>query len=313
MVDGTAHRPFIYRTLIPKCARLVERAVPHGISARVNSIADARGKYNNRLSDTCKMLKWNPHRLSMYLIVIILQWMCLIGFAIIIRRLIKTIHNLPEFMADLLPVVALLLLTLGFVYGLGYIYDPSTLFFMTLGLYLIIKRRFMIFYPVLALALLNKETAFLLTVFFFLHELRLMRPGKLALHTIVQIALIVAIQSSIRWNFRFSPGSTLEYHLMDNILKSSKISLLYIVTIFIIFWIPVKKGWASAPAFLRHSLIAGLVFLIPGWIMFCRLAEVRDFLEIYPIAFLIMVPFIANIKNSITYDAEDVAKGSETK
>jgi hypothetical protein len=122
-----------------------------------------------------------------------------------------------------------------------------------------------------------------------------MRPGKLAMHLAAQSVAFIAIQGLIKWHFSGSPGEVARYHLMDNLLRSSNINFAYIAFIFVVFGIPIRDSWKSAPVSLRRSFIAGMAFLIPGWLLFCRLAEVRDLLEIYPVVFLLIVPFITNL------------------
>lgn len=290
MVDGTAYRPYIYRTLLPNVVKTVLTITPSAIKVRVDSLH--KEQHTGRLTRTFEMLGWDSNRMSMYLVILSLQWLCLIGFAFSMKHLIKALYDLPEFFSDFLPIIALLLLTLGLAYGMSIIYDPSTLLFMALGLLLIIKRWFVLYYLVLSLAILNKETAFLLIAFFAVYEFKSMKPGKLALHLLAQSTLFITMQGLIKWHFSNSPGEVARFHLMDNLLRSSNISLVYIAFIFIVFGLPIRNSWQSDPAFLRRSFIVGMAFLIPGWVIFCRLAEVRDLLEIYPVAFLLIVPFI---------------------
>ena len=293
MIDGTAYRPYVYRTLVPNIVRAIKQITPDAVKVRVNSLH--LKQHTGRITRTCEMLGWDETRMFTYLVILLIHWACLIGFAFSMKGLIKALYDLPAFFYDFLPIIALLLLTLGLAYGMSIIYDPSTLLFMALGLLLIVKRRYALFYPVLLLAILNKETAFLLIVFFAVHEFRVMRPGKLAMHLAAQSVAFIAIQGLIKWHFSGSPGEVARYHLMDNLLRSSNISLAYIAFIFVVFGLPIRNSWRSAPVFLRRSFIAGMVFLIPGWLLFCRLAEVRDLLEIYPVVFLLIVPFITNL------------------
>lgn len=71
-----------------------------------------------------------------------------------------------------LLLVYLSYFTLSLSYGLNYVlpYDVPSLLFFCLGIYLLLRRRYWIYYPVFFLAVLNRETSAFLALFFCVCE-----------------------------------------------------------------------------------------------------------------------------------------------
>jgi hypothetical protein len=209
----------------------------------------------------------------------------------VLRRLVGVF--LPEIdprVADLAPAAGLLLLPAFFVPSSVHLYDPATLLLFALGLLLAARHRWNAFYAVLALAAINRETAFLLTVLFVVHERGRLTRARLALHAGAQVALFLAIQLALRARFAGNPGHDLQ------LLFPRNLPLLVQPRAALGFW-PLAAtlaalaaaGWRHAPRRLRQSLVVTLVPLAVGAALVGLPTETRVFFEAYPALFVMGV------------------------
>jgi hypothetical protein len=77
MVDGTAYKPFVHRTLLPSTVRIISLYSPENLKNKLSALVDdnafARKIFEN--------LKWESSAAWMYLIACILMWLSFVGFA----------------------------------------------------------------------------------------------------------------------------------------------------------------------------------------------------------------------------------------
>ena len=77
MVEGEAHKPFVYRTLLPTTIRVVSSLTPKEVQETFSVGVDQ----NLFLGRVFNKLLWEPSAAYQYFIASILMLACLIGFA----------------------------------------------------------------------------------------------------------------------------------------------------------------------------------------------------------------------------------------
>lgn len=209
---------------------------------------------------------------------------------------------LPRGVADLAPVW----ICAAFVGNLlpRYPWDPLGVAFLSLLLFTIHKRRWLLFFPLLALATLNRETTFLAVASLFFVELFYRKEGwwrTLAL-TASAGGLWLAVKVVLYLVYKESPGGALEWHLAEN-AAIFKCDLAYIDYLqndylkqiagvfplcwlqFLValngFWIPALVRLRSKDPFLKISALS-VPLLLLAVILFGNIAERRVYLDLAP-------------------------------
>ncbi|MFQ5805956.1 MAG: hypothetical protein ACE5I3_05855 [Phycisphaerae bacterium] len=291
MVYGTAHKPFVYRALLPTAVRLVASGMP----------SEAKARFTQALADTAaidnlfKILGWEREYLVEYFIAIVPLYLCLWGFVWSLRYLLRGVYHVSAKVQDVLTLVALVGLTQFFRYY-SYLYDLPNVFLFTLALALMVRSKWKSFLLVYLIACLNKETTILLTMIFAIHFLKqasmsravfgALLPIQLAIFGLVRLVLFVA--------FRDNPGSFVELHVPHHNLDL--LGAYPLATVFgwcglalLLFY-----RWSAKPAFLRHSLWI-VVPLVVLTFFFGYLDELRDYYEAYPIVLLLLLHSVSRI------------------
>jgi hypothetical protein len=177
MIEGTASRPFQYRVLIPLLVRW----------------ADAVGLLANA--------------------EIGLAWADLVAiFGIFTLGLVLLrVFRLRLWWFPLLPAILFADYAGPWSINYGDCWDmPAILFFM-IGILTIRYRIWWALYPVLALGVLNRETAALLTPLFMLVEWRRMERRRFFLAVGCQFGLIAAVKVALYVAYRHNPGCPVEF------------------------------------------------------------------------------------------------------
>ncbi len=292
MVYGKAHKPYVYRILLPTIVRVATEITPAIVEEKVESA------FTGSLSAQrfIKMLGWENEYIYEYALMLILIFVCFIGSALMLRHLIKIFYDFPDFVADFAPVGAIMALPIYFRYC-SYIYDPGAFFLFTLGIALIMKRRYLLYYLVFILATLNKETSILLVALFYLREGSEMPRSRLALHLVFQGLIWIAIKALVMILYADNPGMPFEFHLFDHnlILFLHPLAFFYFIAV-VAFHLPLLiYGWKHKPVFLRRGMIVTLVPLLSLAFVFGFIDELRVYYEALPFVFLLSLPTIVRI------------------
>ncbi len=283
MVYGRAHKPFVTRTLLPSAVRVVTQATP----LRIRDSAAAR-LAGNRLVRT---LGWERRYLFEYAVAALLMLLCLVGFAFTLRQLVRTFYDCSHLAADTVPVFALAALPLMFCYQ-NYVYDPATLLLFTLGIVLIIQKRLALFYPLLVLATLNKETAVLLILVFAIAQWRRGPLVRYSGHLLAMGAVWLAVRAFLAWVYQANPGELVEFHLVDHNLRLTRMPtrLLHFLGVLALYAWLIGRDWHQKSAFLRDGLLVTFVPLFGLALLLGYCDEMRGYYEAFPFAFLLALP-----------------------
>jgi hypothetical protein len=289
MVYGSAHRPFVYRTLFPSTVRAIAEITPESLKEKISSAIENGWKHN------LEKLEWDTDYIYEYLVALALMFFCFFGFSFVLRHLIKFFYDFPFFVADLAPLGGLIILPLFFRYY-SYIYDPCTLLLAALAVGFIVARKRTAFYLIFVLATLNKETSILLTALFFLQEYKTTNKSKLFSHVLIQVSLWIVIRAALVFVFRNNEGSLFEFHLLRNLgLIVRPLKLIYFIWVSVVFFILIRYQWKQKPSFLRTGLLITLTPLVILALFFGLVDEFRDYYEAFPFLFLLTLPTIVDI------------------
>jgi hypothetical protein len=286
LVTWTADRPFAYRVLLPLIANTVSPFIDPGFAL-------AAGQRSERLLGEGFFYKTFDGRTypQQALVILGLMFLSVLGFAISMQSFVKELgyrHGI-----QLLAPPVLLLGSMPFM-EFGYVYDWPNAFLFSLGLLLMLQRRWVAYLAVFLCATLNKETSVFLTlpfaIFFFTRLSRrafwLLLSGQLAAYGL--------IQALIRSSFQENQGAAVQWHLPDQLLEMRRamgdpLQLLVSLVPLILIVVLVLRGWSRKPQFLRDGLVLLPVFFIL-YVLWGYPSEIRVMLEVYPVVAVLMLP-----------------------
>jgi hypothetical protein len=279
MVEGTAWRPYVTRTLVPIVVRGADALLPAGVRAGLQGFV-------TRHPDLAAHLGWRPEHASWYALVFVLHGLSLLLFALAFRRLVERTFRVDAATASVAAAGALALVPIHFGYQ-NFLYDFPALALFTLGLVLLAgsaRWRFYLLWPV---GLVNKETFALLTLVFLLRERSRLPRAHLLAHAGLQLASACGIWLALGWVFRGTPGAPVEWHLHHNLTHiPAPRQLLHDV----VYW----GAWAGGLLFrqekralVAQALVVGGV-LVGTTFFLGYMGEYRDFYEAWPLLALLL-------------------------
>ena len=281
-LEGTAERPFIYRTLVPWLARVIAPAVPHSIAAQVTHLPDPIQKTFNALREG------GYDRQAA--IVLLLMFLSLVGFAYAQQNFLTALGMVSSQEHFALPLLAQIFI-LPFSIFFGYIYDLPQLFLVTLGLLFLLRGEWAMYLITLALACLNKETTVLLIAVFSLYYLRRLPLKTFITLLTVQLLIFSAIRILLMVLFRNNPGTPLLLTLMVHYEQYMEYPPAILINL--AFFLPLVflslRGWERKHPFLR----AGSVMFVALFLMYFIAGmpvEFRVFLDALPVVSTLIYP-----------------------
>ncbi len=281
MINGTAHKPFVYRSLVPFTVKAVSSLIPDKVHAELNNFGKAHGQ------------KFASIDFTYFLITSVIWYLSFLGFAFAFYKLADSLYNVGyKFMLPL-SLAAVAGLPVLFKYY-SYVYDPTHLFLFTLCLYLLSERKWTAYLIFLLITTLSKETSVLLIMIFYLVYRKSVPAKKFYRLLALQIIIFIAVKLFVSLIFMHNPGTFVEFHLRHNLTLDaysvSQFTALSVILIAVIY------DWKNKPEFLRLSLwiIAPLLLLtfFLGYI-----DEYRDYSEVYPVVFLLAAHSAARVLN----------------
>jgi hypothetical protein len=300
MVNGTAYKPFVTRALVPGAVRLIADSLPKKlrelidlhvveyVNAVPQDIRDAIDETDNPGTNKHSNFTtlWEDITAE-YLIACILLYPFLLGFFFAIRYLFRSFFSGPRWFIDALGLGAIAALPPFFVYY-NYIYDFPTLFFTTLLLALMARRKWVPFLVVFLFSCWNKETTILLTMVFglaFWGRWAEVNRKSYGLLLIAQMLIYAAVRIPLTLAFWNNPGSTFEFHFIDHNLSEIFLQLYSFADVFVVLGalLLLAYRWKEKPRFLKIALTMVIPLLLLATI-FGYLDEFRAFYELFPVA-----------------------------
>ena len=137
----------------------------------------------------------------------------------------------------------------------------------------------------------------MLSGLFFLKEYGTASRKALIGHLIVQLLIWTGLKAIINIIFQNNPGSVAEFHLFDYNLQMifRPLSILYFAAVIFLFYRLIKYRWSDKPPFLRKGLFVLLIPMATLALFFGYIDEFRQYYEVFPIIFLLMLPSVLDI------------------
>ena len=280
MLNGTAHKPFVYRQLLPATANFIGDNSPDKF---INLVSDKYYHGTLKYYDSASKLIEAPAKYKFkWFIVYWMGFAMLLGSLYLLRSILSNFGVGPV-AAVFAPCIFSLSMPIIQTVG-GYTYDYGELFFMSLALYLTLKNRYITLLLVVALATFNKES-----FVFFIPALYPFLPktssaSKTHIFYALQLLISVCINLWVKAIYCDNAGKALEIWLSKNIqnylnpftyfrfessyglLAPKGINLITILLIFIL----IRSAWKYLDPKVRiHCLIAFSInfplFIVAGY------------------------------------------------
>ena len=185
-------------------------------------------------------------------------------------------------------------------------YDFTAILIFTLGLYLIIKEKFLLLNLVFIAGVLNKETSGYLVVAYLLFNYKTIFTKKIIFRGLFMVALYAIIKIILGVIFRGNPGDPVELCMNENIkiiqsFFSNRLYFIHIVFSFglihIFFYILFLTGrWRKFPS--RRLLFINLAFfpnILVGFFV-TYFDEVRVYAEFIPLVTTLFLIYLSTFR-----------------
>lgn len=290
LLDGAAHKPFQYRLLVPALLNLAAPLLP----ARL----ELPGALASLTAIVNQLAASDPSRAAAALLTLALMFAALLGSVYALGRLMLRLGyplRLARWLTLLYP------LTLVVFFLAAYLYDFPNLFLFSCALLLLAPspsgaphtaRHWLLYLLIFGLATLNKETSIILLIPFALLYFPRLERTRFALLSLAQLGVYALIKLALYVRFAPNPGGMVEVHWQDHLRLFQNLPVFMLLTaalVVILIVLPVAAGWRQKPRFLRQALWM-VVPLLPLYFLFGVPFEVRVFMEVYPVIFLLLIP-----------------------
>lgn len=307
ILNGAWPKPYAFRLLMRNVVEWTANKMPDVLAIplieRSRQALDATqgASYAVQMSD---------HLALAYAIILMGAFVFLLISLFLLRRISRIVFPVTmvsRVVLDAAPIVFALLLTISYRANNGYIYDHFELFILLLYLLLVLTGQQVLTLPVLALAILNKETA----VFFPLFgavvrwglESRLRSADYRAAAREFAVVLIGFV--AIRIILKDHPGGATEFHFFTNIdfwfslkpwlaVTAPHFGLLPLpkptnVVVLGTLLIAIFGYWREKPDCVRWPLLVTAGINLPLFILFCWQDEYRNLSLTFPFLYLAAV------------------------
>ena len=293
MVDGTGHKPFVLRTLLPTTVRLILAVIPDSLE---NTLQDRLGDFELFALTSAP----DEDHVSLYLVAYTLEWLALIGWLIVLRQGLIHFYGDRGLVTDMLPILAGMLLPCLYRH-VAYDYDFPQLFLFTTGLLLLLRHSWRAYYPILLLAALGKETALLLPIVHLLGRDSRLTGSSWMKHALAQLGIVGIVRVVLQFVvFADNPGTGVEVWFSRNVAFLSNTTLMWFwfnevghyslflpatCNVLFLLGLPlVVWEWSSKPTVLRRALWITPLLVVLTFIM-GQVDEVRVYYPLVPIFF----------------------------
>jgi hypothetical protein len=286
IVDGSAHKPYVLRTLVPTTVRLLAAATPERIARKLERRLNRKPF---RFSDRGQRLGWEPEHFLEYFWVVVVTGVFFAGFPIALGWLARSLFNLGSAPSLLIGASGVALLPFYFERGSHFLYDPATLTLMALGLLQLRRRSWVWFYVVFAVGCVNRETTALLSLVFVADNARRLPIRSLLRHLGLQVVMWGLVRVSVLWTFRGNPGVTSDWDLRGNL---ATVQLSWELGLVLGLLGLILASRRVQPRFLLHALLM-LPPLAVGYLLVGTWGEIRVFYEVHAVLVLMGIQAVA--------------------
>lgn len=280
IMEGEAWTPYQYRMFMPFLAKQIVQTLPGGFKERLEKHLEKAGRF-----EEWKFYNLPSSRLVPYAVMWSLSFLCFIGSFYIWRAL--AYHYYPSYtlMADYLPLLGAMLITLFFRYS-SYPYDPMTVLISSLMFYLITLELWAVFVPTFLVSLFCRESSVLFLVLAFLRVSHRTPSFYIYLGVLALCGMVVRVLIPIHYE---DNGHV--YFEWDNIKYIFKYptAIVYTILMFAFIGFLAFKNWSKKDTFLKKSFLTVYIPLSILMVLVGRIDEFRVLLEGF--AILLMLTF----------------------
>lgn len=303
MVDGTAHRPYVYRQFLPALANGIEALLPPATVARLSERLSEPRRVNSRSGLAMRYPASEallPAVTLRYHLVYYLTFIALLTSLFVMRR-VAVQAGAGQVAATAAPALLASMLPFFLTEG-GYFYDFVELLFIMSAVLLALGAsreapvRLFALVVLAGLATWNKEAFFFFTP--ALYPLLRRNLPRLQAAGVVGVLLLVCgcVYLALRLRYAGNPGTTVDYQLWDNLRfyvdpgnwlrTESTYGVLLprgfgIVGMLVFAGIAIN-GWPRLPHALRRHAQLALAINVPLFVLFCSPGEMRNLSMLYP-------------------------------
>jgi hypothetical protein len=278
MIEGTAHRPFQYRMLLPGMVTVMRPYLPLSLAAQLHD-NPAIGAALDELGYAL-----DPAAATLYLAGL---YVSLLVFALAFYALASDLG----YQARIMTVIGVLSILLFFMWA--HIYDLPIVAAFT-GCLALMRRGWLNAYlAAFVMACLAKETALLLIlVYIFTRAIPYRNDGVTWLLLAEQIVLYGLTRAALLLRYAGNPGGVVEWHLPLHLPALGFVPALTVglaLALAGLGWL-IWRDHQRKPRFLYLVLSACLPVLAITYLLFGMPFEWRVFLEVWPVALLLAAP-----------------------
>jgi hypothetical protein len=177
--------------------------------------------------------------------------------------------------------------------NLYYPFDTPSMLFITMGLVLLYKRKWVPYYFLFALATFNRESTCFLTLIYFFTAFRKDRHRTVAFHCAVQLAVWVIVKYYLYRLYAGNPGPPMQYGVSANLeILSSPANYYFLFSTMGYLWLPVILFYRHVRNdFVRKALLVAVPYMA-GLFFVGQFVELRDYVDLLPIVISALVLII---------------------
>jgi len=185
------------------------------------------------------------------------------------------------------------------------VYDFPNMALFTLGIFLILTERWKLYWGLLPIAILNKETAILLPLVFLATQIGRMEHRSLITRLVGQLALCSVVIGVLLFIFRHQPGEIVEPHWSHNLAELRRLSTYFRfedlqpcplfphglsvpipvglnVMLIVGVGAVIGAGWGETPSLATRAFASFFLPLLGFTLLFAVVSELRDYYEALP-------------------------------
>lgn len=309
MLDGTAHRPLVYRQLAPLIANFLDRHTPASWKAGAEQAAWHLSKRSE------------PEYRFRYLVIYYLTFLSLF-ISLFLLRLILIGWGLDETIALVTPIAFVLAMPYLQTQG-GYFYDSIELLFFSAGFLLASRGRIAALIALTIPATINKESYFffLATLYPLLSHVSTRRSAGIGIGAAMSVSLAVGLV--IKFLLRDTPGGIVEFHLFRSLGQFSNLgtyfqseltygiigpSGMFIGTLLFVA-VVAMRGWPPCNPVIKQHIAIGAAVTLPLVLLFAFPGELRNFSILY-VGFVVLLGYALRGSHAPTSGNSGVEIGS---
>ncbi|MBF0557617.1 MAG: hypothetical protein HQL08_02435 [Nitrospirae bacterium] len=178
-----------------------------------------------------------------------------------------------------------------------YPYDVPSVLFFTLGLILIYKKNWYVYYPVFIIATFNRETTIFLTFIYLVTAIDKKKILPVVSHCFFQLLIWAVIKKFLALLYAGNPGPGyfVNFFFVNGVLIAHPVNFVRVASSFCFVWIGVIYYFKLVnDEFVRRTLIVLFPFLI-GMFIVGNVMELRIYGELIPVILSALLLIIYNL------------------